>query len=579
MARLAVHRMQGINRRKLLGVAGLAVLGGAAANLPALAQETNSLSGPRFFNARDFGATGGGATVDTAAINKAIEACASAGGGTVYLPAGTYLSGTIVLKSNVTLYLEGGATLLGSKNISDYFRQPQSESAKASYEQDLKDAGPFHLIFARDAENVRLAGPGKIDGQGAAFWLPTGRKQPKPQDAWEDVVAFDWKPNPPRPSPMLEFYNCRNLQIEGVRIENSAGWTLRPIHCDNVFIRGISIKNRVYGPNTDGIDVTCCHNVFISDCLIDTGDDVICLKSENPYGEELRVSKNITVTNCVLSGCCNGLKIGTATHGGFENIVFSNSVIFNDNVPLNARMISGIALEMVDGGWVDGVLISNIRMQRVRTPIFIRRGNRKPRPDGSPGTLRGVMIENVYASDAILTSSISGIPGFDVEDVTLSNIRIQSEENGKAEWVGRKIPEAEKSYPEARDFGRMPAYGFYCRHVAGLRLENVELKAGPSEERPAICCDDVKDLEVSGLRSTSVIGDQPVIRLIGAKGALVRGCSAPAGTKAFIAVEGGETARVTVMGNDLRGTTTTATVAAGVAGKAVAISGNVGSQS
>lgn len=350
---------------------------------------------------------------------------------------------------------------------------------------------------------------------------------------------------------MLEFYNCKGIHMENLQIQNSAGWTLRPIHCDDVFIRGISIKNPVHGPNTDGIDPTCCHNVFISDCLIETGDDAICLKSENPYGEPLRVSKNITITNCVLSSCCNGFKFGTATHGGFENVTISNSVIFNDDVPLNQRLISGIALEMVDGGWLEGIVISNIRMQRVRTPIFIRRGNRKPQPDGAPGALRGIMIENIHATGSILTSSIAGLPGFEVEDVTLSNIRIESEEAGQSAWVNRSIPEAPKAYPEARMFGRLPAYGLYCRHVKGLRFENIEVKAAATEERPAIFCEDVKDLKLTGLTSTPVVGDQPVIKLAQTQNVFIQGCAAPAKTTTFLEVLGAETKDVVLMNNNL----------------------------
>ncbi|HEY1790483.1 MAG TPA: glycosyl hydrolase family 28 protein, partial [Verrucomicrobiae bacterium] len=394
-------------------------------------------------------------------------------------------------------------------------------------------------------------------------------------ELWRDAIAHGWRPLPPRPSPMLEFYNCKNLHIEDVHLQNSAGWTLRPIHCDNVFIHGISIKNIIYGCNTDGIDPTCCHNLFISNCLIDTGDDAICLKSENPYGEELRVSKNITITNCVLTGCCNGLKFGTATHGGYENVTFSNSVIYNEDVPVNSRIIAGIALEMVDGGWIEGVTISNIRMQRVRTPIFIRRGNRKPRTDGTPGTLRGVMIDNVYATGAIVTSSVTGIPGFDVEDVTLSNIRIQSEENGKADWVDRKIPETEKVYPESVEFGKLPAYGFYCRHVTGLRLRNIEFTSGKDEERPAILCDDVKNLDVDGLRSQPVAGTQPVVKLIQTKQVFLRGCCAPAGTKAFLEVHGDGSESIVLNGNNLLGAEQSVVTGKEVSRGAVIASGNV----
>lgn len=544
------------NRRQLLGMAGMATLGGLTSTIPAAAAESSKLSGLQIFDARNYGAKGDGIALDTAAINQAITRCNSTGGGIVYLPPGVYLSGTVILKSNVTLFLEAGATLLGSKNIHDYLPQPQSQNPNGPqndsvFKNDLRDAGAFHLIFARDAENIGLAGSGRIDEQGSAFWAPSGRVQPPPQDYWRDVIAFDWKPLPPRPSPMLEFYNCKNVHIENVRIENSAGWTLRPILCDSVFIHGIQIKNPVYGPNTDGIDLVCCRNVFISDCLIETGDDALCLKSENPYGGNVMTSKNITITNCVLSGCCNGFKFGTATYGSFENIAFTNSVIFNDDVPLNSRIISGIALEMVDGGSVEDVNISNICMQRVRTPIFIRRANRHPGSNGNPGKLRGVLIENINASKSILTSSISGLAGFDVEDVRLSDIHIESDEAGKSTWMNRAIPEAAKAYPEARMFGRLPAYGLYCRHVKGLRLENIEFKAAAKEERPAIFCEDVKDLKITGLTSTPIVGNQPVIKLTHTSNAFIQGCTAPADTNTFVELQGGQTKDVVLMNNNL----------------------------
>jgi Glycosyl hydrolases family 28 len=554
-----------MNRREMLAALGLMAAGGPLFGAPPPAL-TDIKPGSRIFDSHDFGAAGDGKTLDTASINRAVDAAHAAGGGVVYLAPGAYLSGTVILRSNVTLYLEAGATLLGSKDVSDYTAQP-GPPADA-------DANQKHLVFARDAENVGVAGPGRIDGQGRSFWAPSDRTKPLAKDYWRDVVTYDWKPLP-RPSPMLEFYNCKNLRIEDVQIENSPGWTLRPIHCDNVFIRGIHIKNPVHGPNTDGIDPTCCQNVFISDCLVETGDDAICLKSENPYGEELRVSKNITIANCVLSGCCNGFKFGTATRGGFENVAFTNSVIFNDDVPLNERIISGIALEMVDGGWLEGVVISNIRMQRARTPIFIRRANRHSRPDGTPGTLRGVMIENIYATDSILTSSVTGLPGFDVEDVTLSNIRIESNEGGQADWMNRVIPELPKSYPEARDFGRLPSYGFYCRHVTGLRLRNLEFKSAAKEERPAIVCDYVKNLDIEGLRSQPITGTQPVVKLVQCKQALIRGGWVPAGTQAFLEVAGGQSADIVLMNNNLIAAKQAVQSGAEVPKAAVTASGNV----
>lgn len=548
-------------------------MGLMAAGSPLLAAPTAASANPKptasplNYNPRDYGATGDGTALDTAAINRAIDACHAAGGGVVYLGPGTYLSGTVILQSNVTLYLEAGAILLGSKNIADY--APQAGPPAGG------DAGQNHLIFARDAENVGLAGPGRIDGQGPAFWTQrTDHKPLPPEEAWRDNIAHNWT-KLDRPSPMLEFYNCKNLRIEDVRIHNSPGWTLRPINCDNVFIRGIYIKNPVYGPNCDGIDPTCCHNLFISDCLIDTGDDAICLKSENPYGGELRVSKNITITNCVISGCCNGIKFGTATHGGYENVVITNCVIFNEDVPLPERIECGIAIEMVDGGWIDGVLISNIRMQRARTPIFIRRGNRRSRPDGTPGTVRGIMIENVHATGAILTSLIAGLPGFDVEDVTLSNIRVDSEEGGSAEWVTHDIPELPKDYPNARTFGRLPAYGIYARHATGVRLRNIEFTIADGEARPAIHCDDVKDVEIAGLRGESIKGDQPVIRLVQTRQALVRDGAAPVGTKTYLDVQGDKTENIVLMNSDLLAASQAVSTGSDVPANGVTAAGNV----
>lgn len=554
-----------MNRRDLLTFGGGVAAAGFA---PALLDgQPAAKPGPRLFDVRAFGASGNGTTLDTRAINAAIDACHSAGGGVAYVPPGVYLCGTAVLKSNVTLYLEAGATLLGSKSVGDYTPQPGPPA--------LGDANQKHLIFARDAENVGLAGPGRIDGQGSAFWVPSGRKTPLPEDAWRDVATYDWKPTD-RPSPMLEFVGCRHLRIEDVRIENASGWTLRPINCDHVVIRGITIKNPVIGPNTDGIDATGCWNLFISDCHIDTGDDAICLKSENPYGSEPRLSRNITITNCVLTCCCNGLKFGTATRGGFENVTFSNCVIANENVNLNARVIAGIALEMVDGGWLEGVTISNIRMQRVRTPIFLRRGARRARPDGTPGTLRGVMIENVHASGAILTSSITGLPGFHVEDVTLAGIRIDTEEAGREEWVGREVPEVPRAYPEARMFGRLPSYGFYCRHVSGLRMRDIVIGAASGETRPAIVCDDVKGLDIDGLRVAQVAGAQPVVKLVQTREAWLRGCAAPAGTRTFLRVEGDGAGRIVLTGSDLSAAAQAVETAADVPKNAVTVAGNVG---
>ncbi|PZG01930.1 glycoside hydrolase family 28 protein [Micromonospora deserti] len=498
-----------------------------------------------FFDVRDHGAKGDRSTLNSRAIQDAIDAAAAAGGGLVYVPPGTYLTGGLALKSHVTLHLEAGATLLGSPDLADYPAYPGPPV-------DC-DANQRHLIYARGAENIAITGLGTIDGQGQAFWESRGRPPVPLEDQWRDVIAWNLKPvgENDRPSPMIELVECRNVRIEDVTLRNSPGWTLRPIGCDTVLIRGIVIRNPIDGPNTDGIDPTCSENVLIANCDIDTGDDAICLKSEDPYGG-LRVSRNITVTNCVLSTCCNGFKIGTRTLGGFENITFSNSVIYSRQVPLNERVIAGLAIEVVDGGWIDGLVVTGLRLQNVRTPIFVRLGNRGDgRPAPSPGRLRGVMISDLHASGAILTSSISGVVDQHVEDVTLRNIRIDTDEGGQREWVDRVVPEVEADYPEARMFGRLPSYGLYCRHVTGVTVSGLTVRCTVPDRRPLLVTDDAADLNLTDIDGSGPGPDVALLDLRDTRDASIRTSRAPRGTDVFARVSGSRSERVALVGNDL----------------------------
>jgi polygalacturonase len=408
----------------------------------------------------------------------------------------------------VTLSLEAGSTLLGGTSINDYNPDPGSPTYPGT--------NPRHLIFAQDADDVTLTGPGCIDGQGPTFWEPSGRAPLPPEEEWADVASHDMAVKKGgRPSPMLEFVNCRRLKLDGIRIQNAPGWTLRTVNCDHVDIHGLTIKNPTNGPNTDGIDMNGCQNVLISNCLVDTWDDAICIKSENAYGSEPRLNKNIVVTNCTLTTCCNGFKLGTGSEGGFENITFSNSTVRNDAVSFRERVISGIALEVVDGGWIDGVIVSGIQMERARTPIFIRLGNRKRTRDYPQHGIRNVNIENVQATEALLASSITGLPGMEVREVTLSHLRVDNVLPSRPEWVGREIPEKESAYPEARMFGMLPASGLYVRHVRDLRLDDVVFSATSGEARPTVIFDDVIGAHLTGLKSTPVRGGMPVVQQIG----------------------------------------------------------------
>ena len=465
---------------------------------------------PRPRTILEYGARPDGNTLNSKAIQRAIDDAFHAGGGTVIVPPGIFLIGRIELKSGVTLNLESGGTLLGSTSMSDYNLNSGSSGHGGG--------NPHHLIFAIDADHVTLSGTGKIDGQGPAFWEPSG-KPPLPEDQqWADVASHALAVRKGgRPSPMLEFVNCRGLTIQDVHIENAPGWTMRTVNCDNVEIHGISIKNPVDGPNTDGIDITGCQNVKVSDCSVATGDDAICLKSENPYGSEPRLLKNIEVTNCRLTTCCNGFKLGTSSEGGFENITFSDSVVYNNEVPYKERVISGVALEVVDGGWIDGVVVKNIQMQRSRTPIFIRLGNRKRVHDYPQHGLRNVNIENVEATEALLASSITGLPDQDVRDVTLSHIRVANVLQGRQEWVARSVPEKETAYPEARMFGMLPASGLYVRHVRDLHLNDLTFTSPQGESRPTIIFDDVVGARLSEVQSSPIVGGMPILEQVNSR--------------------------------------------------------------
>jgi hypothetical protein len=464
------------------------------------------------------------------------------------------------LKSNVTLYLEAGAVILGSTVVTQYTPKPGPDANA--------DAGQRHLIYARDAENVSIVGPGRIDGQGKSFWVSSGRKPAPESEQWSDARHLDWKPRE-RVSPMIELVNCTNLRIESIEIVGSSGWTLRPINCNRVVIHGIVIRNPAIGPNTDGIDLTGCSHVVISDCIIDTGDDAICLKSENPYGDTPRLSQNIAVTNCILTSSTNGFKIGTATQGGFENITFSNSTIVSNAPDIASRMVAGLAIEMVDGGWIDGLVISGIQIDDARAPLLIRAGHRsRPFPSGKTG-IKGVLIEGVHATGAILTSSITGIPGMDVEDVRLSDIHIDTVMPGNKEWVRSPVPEVVAEYPQSRMFGWLPASGLYCRHVRGLSLRDVSFTAPAQEWRNTMIFDDVCQLTVDGFRTTPPVAGIPPLVLTDTRDVWITGTVAPANSSALAKIEGSKTSNLLISGCDIRGAAKLADVSSNVNADAV----------
>lgn len=475
--------------------------------------------GETLYDVTRFGAKGDGQTNDAAAIQKAINAGAQAGGGVVLLPAGNFLSGTITLRSRITLRISPGATLWGSRRIEDY--------------------SPNHLIYARDVEQVAIDGGGRIHGNGQAFW--------RERSGHPYLLGVR-----PRPSPMIEIVDSRDLRIEDIHIRQTPGWGIHPLRCDRVLIRGVTLVSHLRGPNTDGIDVDGSRNVRVADCYIEGGDDAIVIKTVPRPGQPLLPAENITVTNCVMTSTSNCFKLGTESRAGFKNIAITNCVMFRPPHAFRAP-ISGIAIESVDGGVLDGLAASNITMRDVGTPIFIRLGNRgRGMTEPRPGLLQNISISNVVATGSLVTSSVTGLPGHLVRRVSIENVNI-SMKGGHDRTVGLDVPELPDGYPEAWMFGILPAYGFYARHVEGLTLRNVRVRWEEADARPGMLFDDVRELDLDAIQTDTVAGGAPLIRLHNASGVSVRGSRVPAGAPLVVQVSGEQSRDIRVTDGLLRG--------------------------
>ena len=493
--------------------------------LPAAFAATRSPGPRREWNVAELGAVGDGKTKNTAVLQKALDEAAGTGGGTVVVPAGTFVTGSLTVGSNTTLQLDAGAVLLGSPDLADY-------------------TGGKHLLSAEGAHGIELAGSGVIDGNALHFLQrATNREAFAPGSEWLDVVIFDWKPIT-QLNGMLHFLRCKDLKISGVTLRHSPRWTLTFDRCDTVLVDGMKIRNTNYVPESDGIDLVCSRNVIVQGCDIATADDAICLKSD---GEgEVPPTSNILITNCLLTGCCNGFKIGTGSKGRFENIQFTNSVLYNNETALKERMIGAICVEVVDGGSLDGVRVSGIQIRGARTPLFVRLGQRS----GGKGSLKNVTFENIYATGAVSASSITGVPGSFVENVSLENVQLHSEENGHEAWAGKPVEERVDHYPEALMFEHLPASALYVRHAKGIRLAEIDAVASRTEERPAMIFDDVEGLDLSALRLTVPNSAQPMVALHDCRSALLHGLQAPQGTKTFFDVSGEGTNDIRFISND-----------------------------
>lgn len=473
------------------------------------------------YDVRDHGAKADGEKLCTEAIQNAVDKCAASGGGTVYLPPGKWLSGTVYLGDHVTLRLDSGSILLGSRDPKDYAHRHG-------------DFSSWSLIAGKGLEHVAIRGSGIIDVQGSAF-------------RWKDRS---------RPKGIY-IENCRDILIEGVGMRSAGSWMQHYFDCDRLTIRDISVFNHV-AYNNDGLNIDSCRDVRISGCVVDSDDDGIVLKSRS-----LKPCENVTISDCVVSSHCNSIKMGTESGGGFQNITVTNCTICSPRYSKvtygRQRGLAGLALEIVDGGILDRVAISNITIKGVSVPIFMRLGNRARqygRNGARPGvgTFRNVVVNNIVATDVSnIGCSITGLPGHVIENVSMSNIKLSFEGGGTREDALREIPEKATSYPESTMFGTLPAYGFYCRHVKGLTFTNVRLRTTATDLRHAMVFEDAANITIEGLDSGFWPGAAPSLRFIDTRAALVRGCRPAAGTSLFLKLQGSQSERIFLTGNDFSG--------------------------
>lgn len=429
-------------------------------------------------SATQFGAVPDGKTTCTAQLQKAIDECAATGGGVVSFNPGRYLTGTLFLRSHVELHLDRGAYIQGDVRVTDRSIYPKRA-----------------LIYAEDIEDAGISGQGTIDGQANT----------------EGFLSQGFRVNDGKRPNGLNFLRCRNISFSDFNLVNAGSWTFRLQECDGVRITGINLRSLAQG-NNDGIDVDA-RNVTIANCIIEAEDDGICLKSDNPNF----MPENITVTNCVIASNCNPIKFGTASYAGFRGVTISNCVIRRttesniwhweeqyDDLPKGVLTgLAGIAIESADGGLIEHVVINDITMEGVITPIFLCLNKRHG--DGK-GIIRDVTVSDVTATcEGNIPCLISGIPGSRISDVTLRNIRV--EHHGGQKPMTERLRESLTDYPENRMYGRRnPACGLFVRHADNVKVDGFTAIMRQTDGRPAVVADDVNGLAITGLDGRRVQG-------------------------------------------------------------------------
>lgn len=448
----------------------------------------------RDYYASEFGIKSNGTTLNTTSIQKAIDFISEQGGGRLCFKVGRYLTGTIHIKSNVTIDLGEGAVLVGSPNPYDY---------------DKVDWAPA-FIAAENAENIAITGLGVIDGNGrevannflaqvAAGFIKDPLKLGRVAD---------------RPHGIL-LVNCKNVLVEGINVRSAACWTFTVDRCTNLHINKVTVDSRAFW-NNDGIDVVDCKDAVIENCFVNAADDGICLKSHKAqYCDD-----NIIVRNNVITSSASGIKFGTFGVGGFRNIQCINNTVYD-------TFRSAIAIESVDGGVTENVLVDGLKSLNTANPIFLIVGQRR---GANKSSMENVTIRNVYAEVPVDKPDygvdyegptledmprnvgpcvIVGLKDQTVKNVTIENVEIKFPGGGDPTYakVGTneldKVPEMPTAYPEFSQFKELPAWGLWIRHAENVTFKNVKLSAAAKDYRPAVVIDDVVNSDFRGIKATA----------------------------------------------------------------------------
>lgn len=464
-----------------------------------------------YFNVRSYGAAGDGKNLDSPSIDKAIQAAAAAGGGTVYLPSGTYLSGTIHLQNNIHLLIDMGATIKAAPQNLNAYDEPEHWEGIA-----YQDGGHTYfrnsLIYGEGLTNVSITGFGMIDGT-ALSTADGNQDNVDGFNNWDHPERLNTNANQTLArvgNKAIALKLCRNIVLRDITIFRGGHFAIITTGCDNITMDNITIDT-----NRDGIDIDCCRNVMVSNCRINSpNDDALVPKSSFALGRNI-ITENMTIMNCMVSGFEVGtlldgtlktrpngggygrLKFGTEANGGFRNITVANIVF---------RSCRGLALEEVDGGILENMNINNITMMDIAGyGIYVTTGKRNRGPEvKQPSRMRNVLISNVTA-DGVASNigiQITGLPEQPIEGLRLENIRMVCKGGGTEEQANRTVPELGNGYPEPRGgLSIMPGYGVFARHVRGLELANITLSTEKTDKRPAMVCSDIDGLEIDNFKA------------------------------------------------------------------------------